>query len=708
MLKSSLSFFYMSVLSVSLNAQLKYPETYKSEQQDNYHGTLVADPYRWLENDNSDSTRQWVKEENEVTNTFLSAIPFREAMRKRMSAVYNYERFTAPNINNGYLYYFRNDGLQNQSVLYRQKGVDGKPEMILDPNKLSADGTTQLVSFDVSDNGKYGAIELSRGGSDWHTYFVMDLDTKTNLPDSIDWVKVSNVGWKGNGFYYSRYPKPAAGNELSSKNENHQVWYHHIGTSQSEDKLIYEDLENVQRFNRAFVSENERFVILNIDDRGKKLDGNALFFNDTQSSDPTFKPIVKEVGEYLYEPVEVTDDNRFIIKTNDHAPNWKIVLVDPAAPEMSNWKTLIPERAEPLEEAHFAGGKLFLKYLKDVTSRVYVFDVNGKQSGEVHLPGPGTAAGFDGRRDSKYVFYTFTSFNFPTNVYRYDIASGKSELFKKASLDFNSDEYVTEQQFYQSKDGTRVPMFIVHKKGLKKNGNNPTVIYGYGGFNISLTPWFSGALIPWLEQGGIFAVPNIRGGAEYGEKWHKAGMLEKKQNVFDDFIAAAEYLIAKKYTSKEKLAVRGGSNGGLLVGAVINQRPDLYRVAIPEVGVMDMLRYHKFTIGWNWQPEYGSSDSGNDFKFLYPYSPLHNIKSGIDYPATLVCTADHDDRVVPAHSFKYIATLQDKYKGKNPVLIRIDTNSGHGSSNISKYINLNTDVYSFIMYNMGMQWKDKH
>ena len=698
----------MTALTVStVHAQVKYPDAIKGTQTDNYHGTTVADPYRWLENDNSDSTKQWVAQENKVTADYLSAIPFRDQARKRMAALYNYARYTVPSENNGFLYYYKNDGLQNQSVLYRQKGLDGAPEVVIDPNTFSKDGTTQLIDFEVSKDGKYAAFGTSHGGSDWHTFYVMDLATKKNLADSVLWVKASSLSWQNNGFYYSRYPEPAAGNELSSKNENHQVWYHTAGTAQLDDKLIYEDSINLQRFHRTYVSQDERYLFLNISDRGKGFEGNALFFRDSRDKDKIFKPIVQEVGEFTYEIVEVTPDHQFIVRTNDHAPNSKVMLVDPSNADISKWKTLVPEKPEPLEHALFSGGRLFTSYLKDVTSKVYVQDLAGKQVREVMLPGPGAAEGFDNHSDAKHVFYSFTSFNFPTTIYKYDIASGKSSLFKKAEIDFNPDDYVTTQEFYPGKDGTKVPVFIVHKKGLKMDGNNPSLLYGYGGFNIILKPWFSAGLIPWLEQGGIFAVANMRGGGEYGESWHQAGMLEKKQNVFDDFIAGAEYLISKKYTSPARLAIRGGSNGGLLVGAVINQRPELFKVAIPEVGVMDMLRFHRFTIGWNWQAEYGSSDNEKDFKYLYAYSPLHNIKSNIDYPAVMVTTADHDDRVVPAHSFKYIATLQEKYTGKNPVLIRVDTNSGHGSSNISKYINANADIYSFILYNMGLGWKNK-
>ena len=692
----------------NLNAQIHYPETKKGSQTDNYHGQVVADPYRWLEDDNSDSTKQWVLQQNKVTDTYLNTIPFREQIKKRLSDVYNYTRYSVPQVNNGYYYYHKNNGLQNQSVLYRQKGLDGKPELVLDPNTFSTDGTTQLSNFTVSKNGKYATVGKSTGGSDWSTYSIMDLDTKTYLPDSIAWVKFSYPCWKNNGFYYSRYPEPKAGNELSSKNEDHQIWYHKVGTGQSEDQLIYQDTANLQRFHVTFLNEDERFLFINVTDRGKGFDGNALLFSDLDAKDKTFRPIVQEVGKFIYEIINVTETNRFLIRTNENAPNSKIVLVDPAAPQKENWKTIIAETKYPVEGVTYAAGKLFIRYLKDVTSKVQVYTDSGKQTGEVDLPGPGSTDGFEGNIKDQFVFYSYTSFNFPMSIFTYEVSTGKSYLFKKPEIDFNPGNYVTKQEFYTSRDGTRIPVFIVHKKGLKKDGTNPALLYGYGGFNVTLGPGFSAGLISWLEQDGIYAVANLRGGGEYGEKWHEAGMFGNKQNVFDDFIAAAEYLIAKKYTSPELLAIRGGSNGGTLVGAVINQRPDLFRVAIPEVGVMDMLRFHSFTIGWNWKAEYGSSENKKEFTYLYAYSPLHNIKTGINYPATLVITGDHDDRVVPAHSFKYIATLQDRYKGRNPVLVRIETNSGHGSSNMMKYIDLNADLYAFILYNMGLGWKQEN
>ena len=696
-----------------LIAQFLYPETKKTDTVTNYHGTEVADPYRWLEDDRSEETKAWVTEENKVTFGYLGKIDYRSQWQKRLEDINNYPKYSTPSRNNEYFYFSKNDGLQNQSVLYRQKGINGKTEVVLDPNKFSIDGTTSLAAFSLSKDGKYAVVGKSTGGSDWRTFYVMDMTTMKYLSDSLVWVKVSGASWQGDGFYYSRYPTPDKGKELSTKNENHQVYYHKVGTSQGKDVLVYEDPANPQRFHGVFTNEDERYVFLNISDRGKGKDGNSLWYFDNKSSDKKFKPIVKEIGDYFYGFIDEVN-GRFLMLTNDGAKNRKIVSFDPNNPDPANWKTLIPEKAENISSISSAGGKLFVTYLKDVTSRVYVYRFDGKLEKEVKLPSLGTVSGFGGERDDKFVFYTFTSFTFPPTIYKYDIATGKSSVFRKPEVKFKPEEYITEQVFYPGKDGTKIPMFIVYKKGTQKNGKNPTILYGYGGFNISSNPNFSPTRIAWLEQGGIYCVANLRGGSEYGEKWHEAGMRFKKQNVFDDFIAAGEYLITKKYTSKDYLAAQGGSNGGLLVGAVINQRPDLFKVAIPQVGVMDMLRFHKFTIGWNWIAEYGSSDNADDFKNLLAYSPIHNIKSGLPYPAVLITTADHDDRVVPAHSFKYAATLQEKYKGENPVLIRIDVNSGHGASNLKKTLETTADIYSFIFYNMklrpkfeGMHYQDQ-
>ncbi len=686
-------------------AQFTYPPTRKTETVDTYFGTQVADPYRWLEDDYSEETKAWVKAQNEVTFKYLAQIPFRQAWLDRLIQTNNYPKYSSPFRNNEYYYFYKNDGLQNQSVLYRQKGLDGTPELVIDPNLLSPDNTTSMAIFTLSKNGRYAAVGTSTGGSDWRTIYVRDMRTGQNLSDKIEWAKVTGVSWQGNGFYYSRYPQPEPGKELSTKNENHQVYYHRVGTPQSADVLVYEDRANPQRFHGVFSSEDEQYTFLNISDRGKGKLGNALWYRKGTDPKAPFMPLIADPGEYSYGLIDVVKGG-FLVETNDGAPNNRVVLINPRKPGKAHWKTIIPEKPEPLTFVSSAGGKLFVGYSKDVTTRVYVFSFQGQLEREVRLPALGTAGGFIGQRDDKKVFYTFTSFAYPPSIYMYDIASGQSTLFRAPETAFDPNAYETKQVFYTSKDGTKVPMFIVHKKGLELNGKNPTILYAYGGFNISVTPSFSMSRITWLEQGGIYASANLRGGSEYGEAWHEAGMRFKKQNVFDDFIAAAEYLIANHYTSTPYLACLGGSNGGLLVGAVINQRPDLFGVAIPQVGVMDMLRFQKFTIGWNWIAEYGSSEASEaEFKNLYAYSPLHNIKAGVRYPATLITTADHDDRVVPAHSFKYAAELQAKASPDRPALIRIDTQSGHGASNLRKGLELTADIYAFCFYVMGLQPK---
>jgi prolyl oligopeptidase len=698
-----LAFFLLFFAPLFLLAQnqFSYPKTNKVDTVTDYHGMQVADPYRWLEDDWSEETKNWVTEQNKVTFGYLEQIPYRAHWQKRLEELNDYPKYSSPTRKNDFFYFYKNEGLQNQSVLYRQKGLNGTPEVVLDPNKFSAEGTTSLATFSLSKDGRYAVVGKSTGGSDWRTFHVMDMNTLNYLPDSIAWVKVSGASWQGDGFYYSRYPKPEAGKELSTKNENHQVYFHKVGTPQEQDILVYEDPANPQRFHSVGTTDDERFTFLVISDRGKGKMGNALWYFDKNSGDKTFKPLIAEVGEFNYSIIDEVN-GKFLVLTNDGAKNRKVVSIDPATPDSANWKTVIDEKPENIASISAAGGKLFITYLKDVTSRIYVHDMTGKFEREVKLPALGTVSGFRGEKDDKYVFYTFTSITYPPTIYRYDIATATSTVFRKPEVKFNPEDFVTEQVFYPSKDGTKVPMFIVYKKGTPKNSKNPTLLYAYGGFNISSNPSFSPTRIGWLEQGAIYALANIRGGSEYGEEWHEAGMRLKKQNVFDDFIAAGEYLIDKKYTSKDYLAIQGGSNGGLLVGTVINQRPDLFKVAIPQVGVMDMLRFHKFTIGWNWIAEYGSSDVAEDFKNLYAYSPIHNIKEGLNYPATLITTADHDDRVVPAHSFKYAATLQEKYKGPNPVMIRVDVNSGHGASNLKKSLETTADIYSFIFHNMKL------
>jgi len=683
-------------------ARLDYPQTRKVDHVDTYHGIAVPDPYRWLEDDNSPETAQWVAAENKVTFGYLEQIPYRAQLKARLEALFNYPKYGAPSRKGGFFFFSKNDGLQNQSILYIQKGLTGTPEVLIDPNAWSADGTTRLVAFSLSKNGKYAVVGVSRAGSDWQEFGVMEVATKTMLPDKLEWVKVSGASWRGDGFYYSRYPAPEKGHELSSANENHQVYFHKVGTPQSADELVFQDPANPQRFHGVGTTEDERFVILEVSDRGKGKKGNAVFVRDLSKNETMFRPLIGTIGDDTFNVIDNVGD-KLLVQTDRGAPNGKVVLIDPAQPEEANWKTVLPERAEPLQGAGTAGGKLFVSYLKDVATVAEVHALDGALENVVQLPGPGTAGGFGGEKDDTFVFYTFTSFSVPPTIYRYDIATKQSSVFRTPEIPgFDASAYETKQVFYNSKDGTRVPMFLVYRKGLKLDGTNPTLLYGYGGFNITTSPGFSALRIGLLEQGFVYASANLRGGGEYGEKWHEAGMKLNKQNVFDDFIAAAEWLIANKYTSAAKLAIQGGSNGGLLVGAVMNQRPELFKVAIAQVGVMDMLRFHKFTIGWNWIADYGSSDNPDQFKALYAYSPLHNIKAGVKYPATLITTADHDDRVVPAHSFKYAATLQEKAGRATPILVRIETKSGHGASSTTKQIETVADIDAFIFFNMGV------
>jgi prolyl oligopeptidase len=684
------------------SGRLRYPDTKRVDHVDTYFGEKVPDPYRWLEDENAPETAKWVQAENKVTFGYLRKIPFRGKVKARLEGIVNYPRYGAPFRNGEYFFFAKNDGLQNQSVYYVQKGLDGTPEVLIDPNKFSKDGTSQLAEFALSKDGRYLAYGVSAGGSDWREVHVMEVASRKVLDDIVRWVKASDLTWQGNGFYYSRYDEPKAGNELTGSNDEHKVYFHRVGTTQTEDDLVYSDKDHPQRFYTVDTTEDERFAILYIEDRGKGKKGDAIFIRDAMKSGKEWTPIIPEVtNDEFYALTNVGD--RFLIRTNKDAPNWKVVLVDSKNPAEKNWTVILPERPEPLEDASTAGGKLFAKYLKDVTTRAYVFDLTGKLENEITLPGPGTAAGLAGKQDDKLAFYTFQTFNVPPSIYSYDIAARTSKLFRAPEIaGFKSEDYETKEVFYSSKDGTRVPMFLVYKKGLKLDGSNPTILYGYGGFNLTTPPSFSALRIALLEQGVVYASANIRGGAEYGEKWHEAGMKLRKQNVFDDFIAAAEYLIANKYTSPERLGIQGASNGGLLVGAVANQRPDLVKVVVQQAGVMDMLRFHKFTIGWNWIADYGSSDNEAEFKVLRGYSPIHNTREGGAYPATLITTADHDDRVVPAHSFKYAAALQHAQGGTNPVLIRIDTNSGHGASSTTKSIEQAADIYSFIFRNLGV------
>jgi prolyl oligopeptidase len=696
-------FFFLSCTLIAM-AQLKYPETKKTDVVESYHGTKVEDPYRWLEDDNSAETKEWVKEQNKVTNAYLATIPFRDQVEKRLEMLWNYARYSSPLKKAGYYYFFKNDGLQNQAIMYRQAGIDAEPEEFLNPNTLSKEGIVALGGYNFSESGKYMAYSIAVAGSDWQEVYVMETATRKILKDKVQWVKFSSYSWKGEeGFYYSGYDQPDEKSKLSKQNQFHKVFYHKLGTDQSADQLIYEDKQHPLRYHSGGLTEDDRFLVIYV---REGTSGSEIWCRDMKDATQTrFKLLLPG---FKTEPSVVDNDGaKLLVRTNEKAPNYKVVLIDPEKPQESNWKTIIPEKEEALQSVSTGGGYLFAQYLKDASTKVVQYTYDGKLVREIKLPGIGTAAGFGGEKKDKEFFYTFSSFNTPPAIYRYDIASGQSVLFRQTKINMNTDDFITEQVFAPSKDGTQVPVFLTYRKGLKRDGSAPVLLYGYGGFNVPLTPSFSISNAFFIEQGGIYAVVNLRGGSEYGEKWHTAGMLEKKQNVFDDFIGAAEFLIKKKYTSPEKLAIKGGSNGGLLVGAVMNQRPDLFKVALPAVGVMDMLRFHKFTVGWGWTVEYGSADSANHFPFLYKYSPYHNLRPGVKYPATLITTADHDDRVVPAHSFKYSARLQEYHGGPNPVLIRIDTDAGHGAGKpTNKLIEEAADVWSFVMKNLGMNFNN--
>ncbi|WP_425392823.1 prolyl oligopeptidase family serine peptidase [Ekhidna sp.] len=699
LLPFTISFLWACQPQEKQTANLDYPDTDKVDTTDIYFGTEVPDPYRWLEDDNSEETADWVKAQNEVTNSYLRNIDFRDEVKARLTELENYEKISAPFKKGDYYYFYKNDGLQNQSVLYRVKNFDDDPEVFLDPNSFSEDGTTALGGISFSNDYKYTAYNISEGGSDWRTAYIMNTETKELLDDEIKWIKFSGMNWYKDGFYYQRFDEPKEGNELSAANQYGKVYYHKVGTDQSEDKLIYSNPDNAENRFGAGVSDDERFLFIY---SYIGTSGNELYVKDLSDPNSDFIPIVTGFDNDHY--IVDNDGDHLIIQTNLDAPNNRIVRVNYQEPSPQNWGDMIPE-TENVMNASTAGGNIFTSYLIDAKTAIKQYDYKGKLIRDVELPGIGTAGGFGGARDDEGLFYTFTSFTTPSSVYRYTISSGESELHRRPDLDFNPDDYETKQIFFTSKDGTEVPMFIVHKKGIELNGKNPTWLYSYGGFNISLRPSFSTSRLVWLENGGVFAMPNIRGGGEYGEEWHKAGTKLQKINVFEDFIAAGEYLINEGYTSSEYLALQGGSNGGLLVGATINMRPDLAKVAFPMVGVMDMLRYQNFTIGRAWSADYGTSeDSGEMFKYLYSYSPVHNIDPNATYPAVMVTTADHDDRVVPAHSFKYAATLQEKNPNNpNPLLIRIETKAGHGAGmSTEKRIELYSDMYSYAWYNMGV------
>ncbi|WP_417437388.1 prolyl oligopeptidase family serine peptidase [Idiomarina abyssalis] len=678
---------------------MSYPETRKGDVVDTYFGTEVADPYRWLEDDRSEETENWVKAQNEVTFAHLESIPYRETIEKRLTELWNYEKISAPFKEGDYTYFYKNDGLQNQYVVYRQKG-DEEPEVFLDPNTFSEDGTTSLAQLTFSDDGSLAAYSISEGGSDWRKIIVIDAETKEQLEDPLVDIKFSGISWVGNeGFYYSSYDKPE-GSELSAKTDRHKLYYHELGTDQSDDKLVFggTDAEK-HRYVGGSVTDDDRYLLISA---ANSTSGNKLFLKDLTDEDSELVTVLDHTDSDTR--VLDNDGSKLYLVTNLDAPNQRVVTVDASNPTPENWENFIPETENVLSVSTGAG-YIFAEYMVDAVAQVKQYAYNGDMVREVQLPGVGSIGGFSGKKEADELYYTFTNYSTPSTIYKFDPDQGGSEVYAESGADFDSANYESKQVFYTSKDGTEVPMIITYKKGTELDGSNPTILYGYGGFNISLTPSFSIANAAWLEMGGVYAVANLRGGGEYGKDWHKAGTKLQKQNVFDDFIAAAEYLIDEKYTSSEQLAVRGGSNGGLLVGAVMTQRPELFAVALPAVGVLDMLRYHTFTAGAGWAYDYGTAnDSEEMFEYLLGYSPVHNVEEGVAYPATLITTGDHDDRVVPAHSFKFAAELQDKAGGENPQLIRIETNAGHGAGTpVSKTIEQYSDIFGFTLYHMGFE-----
>ncbi|MFC0446188.1 prolyl oligopeptidase family protein [Pseudidiomarina halophila] len=688
--------------TTTVNTQITYPMTFRGNVTDNYFGTVVADPYRWLEDDRSEDTEAWVKAQNEVTFAYLEQIPYREEIEDRLSEMWNYEKVSAPFKEGDYTYFYKNDGLQNQYVVYRTD-AEGNTEVFLDPNTFSEDGTTSLASLSFSKDGSIAAYSISEGGSDWRKIIVIDAETKEQLEPALVDVKFSGISWYGNeGFYYSSYDKPD-GSELSAKTDQHKLYYHELGTAQADDPVVFGGTEaQKHRYVGGQVSEDNNYLFISA---AVSTSGNKLFMQDL--SDPDSELVTIQGHTDADTSVLDNKGSKLYLVTDLDAPNKRVVTVDAAAPQPENWQDFIAETENVLSVGTGAGA-IFAEYMVDAIAKVEQYDYDGNKVRDVTLPGVGSVSGFSGKDDAETLYYTFTNYNTPGTIYAYDPDNGESTVYEKSKADFNSDNYESKQVFYTSKDGTEVPMIITHKKGMELDGSNPTMLYGYGGFNVSLTPSFSITNALWLEMGGVYAVPNLRGGGEYGKAWHDAGTKMQKQNVFDDFIAAGEYLIEQGYTSNERLALRGGSNGGLLVGAVMTQRPDLMQVALPAVGVLDMLRYHTFTAGAGWAYDYGTAeDSKEMFEYLYGYSPVHNVKEGESYPATLITTGDHDDRVVPAHSFKFAAELQAKNTGPNPQLIRIETNAGHGAGTpVSKTIEQYADIYGFTLYNMGIKELD--
>jgi prolyl oligopeptidase len=700
-LSSVLCAFTIALMARPNSLPLVYPKAKTVDQIDDYHGVKVADPYRWLEDTDSADTHDWVEAENKLTFSYLDQIPFRAAVRERLTKLWNYERFTVPAQQGGRYFYSHNNGLQNQDVLLVAESLNAEPHVLLDPNTLSSDGTVALSGTSITDDGKLMAYGTAVSGSDWQEWHVRDVDTGKDLPDLIKWVKFSGASWTkdGKGFFYSRYDEPKAESALRDANYFQKLYYHLLGTTQADDKLIYERPDNKELGFGGGVSDDGHYLVIFVWQGTSQK--NRLYYKDLTQPDA---PVIKLLDDFDAQYSFIDNDGPiFWIQTDLDTPRGRVIAIDTRHPERGNWKTVVPQTTDTLQSATVVANLFMLSYLKDARAEVRIHDLNGKFLRNVDLPGIGTVIGFGGKRTDKETFYDFTSFISPTTVYRYDPQTGTSSIFRQPKVDFDPARFETKQVFYNSKDGTRVPMFLTYKKGLKLNGQNPTLLYAYGGFDISLTPAFSVPTIVWLEMGGVYAQPNLRGGGEYGEDWHLAGTKAKKQNVFDDFIAAAEWLIANKYTSTPKLAIRGGSNGGLLIGACLTQRPDLFGATLPLVGVMDMLRFQKFTIGWAWTSDYGSSDNPDDFKALYAYSPLQNLKPGTKYPPTMIATADHDDRVFPAHSFKFAATMQADQAGPAPVLIRVETKAGHGAGKpISKIIDETADEWSFVAYNLNM------
>ncbi|HTI99956.1 MAG TPA: prolyl oligopeptidase family serine peptidase [Dongiaceae bacterium] len=685
-----------------MSSRLSYPVTAKTNVVDNYHGVTVVDPYRWLEDDNSPTTKAWVQAENQVTFAYLHALPGRTAIQDRLTKLWNYERYGVPFKQGDHYFYSRNDGLQNQSVLYTVDTLAATPRVLLDPNTLSTDGTVALAGMALSDDGNLMAYGLSAAGSDWEEWKVRDVRTGQDLSDHLQWIKFSGASWlkDGSGFYYSRYDAPKAGDALKGVNKFQKVYLHKLGTDQAADTLVYERQDQPDWGFGAMVTDDGHYLIITASSGTDPK--NRVLYQDLMQPNSPVVPLLMDF-DASYNFVD-NDGSLFWFETDLDAPRHRVIAIDVTHPERNNWREIIPQAAETLQGVSTLNNQFVARYLEDAHSVVRTFALDGTPGREIPLPGLGTAGGFGGKRSDTETFYSFTSFTVPGTIYRYDMQSGASTVFREPKVDFDASAYETKQVFYHSKDGTRVPLFLVYKRGLKLDGHNPTLLYGYGGFNISMTPGFSVSRIAWLEMGGVYAMANLRGGGEYGEEWHQAGTKQHKQNVFDDFIAAAEWLIANHYTEPAKLAIQGGSNGGLLIGACMTQRPDLFGVALPAVGVMDMLRFQKFTIGWAWTSDYGSSDDPEMFPVLYAYSPYHNLKPGVHYPATLITTGDHDDRVVPAHSFKFAARLQEDQAGRKPVLIRIETRAGHGAGKpTAKQIEEKTDEMAFMAKELHMK-----